>query len=152
MKYDYIINVSDEFYWLTDKKLLEMGVEKTFWFPISENKSDIGLNSIYGALVILYNAQKNNKSVYLHCHSGINRSEIVRSACYFMLYGEHYESKETDLKYINRLIKACHEDLLLPKDKTEKFLTLLKKFLDNFDGEPMGGLIDEIKLLLDDEI
>lgn len=145
--YDYIINVSDEYYWETDKKL-QVNSSKTFWFPMSETVCDIGLNSIYGALVILYNAEKENKSVYLHCHAGTNRSEIVRAAYYYMKNNKQFDAKNSDISYLNRLVKACYEKKLPTLEYTEQFLTLLGKFLNNFNGEPMGGLIDEIKLLI----
>lgn len=147
MEYDIVINVSDEFYYGTDTKLTELGA-KTFWFPMSEKLDDIGLNSIYGALVVLYNAKKHNKSVYLHCHAGVNRSQIVKAACYYMMNNEQFDAKDEHITYINRLVKASHEKMLPSKDYMEQFLNLLGKFLNNFRGEPLGGLIDEIKLLI----
>lgn len=146
--YDYIINVSDEFYWDIEEKLMNGGAKKTFWFPMSEQQNDIGLNSIYGALVTLYNAEKQNKTVYLHCHAGSNRSQIVNSAFHYMKYNEHYEGG--DKRYINRLVRACHNGYLYPKEEMEKFLKQLGGLLDTFKGKPMGGLIDEIKIQMKD--
>jgi hypothetical protein len=36
---------------------------------MNECVGDIGLNSIYGALQILYIAEKENATVLLHCHA-----------------------------------------------------------------------------------
>lgn len=63
-EFDYIINVSDEFY-------VNIHNSKTFWFPMNEVTNDMGINSLYGALYIMFIAEKENKSVYLHCHAGI---------------------------------------------------------------------------------
>lgn len=145
--YNHIINVSDEFYWKTDK-IFKQSNTNTFWFPMSEQFNDAGLNSIYGALVILYNARENNEKVYLHCHAGVNRSEIVKGAFYYMINGEHIKSNEKDLDYVNRFVRACNVGILPEIDYMEKFLKCLNKFLINFKGEPLGGLIDEIKKLL----
>lgn len=142
--YDIIINVSDEYYDDIDDKLInKFDVKKTHWFPMNEINYDIGLNSIYGALVVLFNAEKNNKTVYLHCHAGKNRSQIVKAAFYFMMYEEHYVGG--DDKHINRLVRATNSGYLPPIEKLEKFLIELRKQLINFNGKPLGGLIDEIR-------
>lgn len=142
--YDYVINVSDEYYDDNDDYLKSNhGVKKTYWFPMNEQSFDIGLNSLYGAMVILYNAEKQNKMVYLHCHAGTNRSQIIRAAFHFMMYNEHYIGG--DDRNINKLVRACNNKYLPPKHKMEQFLIELKLQLNGFNGKPLGGLIDHIR-------
>lgn len=140
--YDTVINVSDEFYFDIDFKLRFADCE-TFWFPMNEAKKDIGINSIYGAMVVLYNCEMNNRKVYLHCHQGINRSQMVFDAYYFMRTGEQRQTNNNG--FINKLVASCTRGYLPPKTEMEKFLTLLNKQILNFKGEPMGGLLDEVK-------
>ena len=52
--YQYIINVSDEYISYCHNAAIESG-KKYFWFPLNECGSDMGLNSIYGALQIVPN-------------------------------------------------------------------------------------------------
>jgi len=64
-KYHIIINVSDEWYRkIYDRLESPLIPLSLFWFPMSEVKRDIGLNSIYGAMNILYSAEMNNQYVY----------------------------------------------------------------------------------------
>lgn len=137
--YDIIINVSDELYPNIEHQLLENDIRRIYWFPMNEVNFDIGMNSIYGALVILFNSFNNNERVYLHCHAGVNRSQIIRHSLYYMMNGKHLNSDD------NRLIKSCDKEFLPPLNKMELFLNDLKKQLDNFKGKPMGGLLDHIK-------
>lgn len=139
--YDYVINVSDEFYHQHHIPLTVAGC-KTFWFPMNECRKDVGLNSIYGAICIMWLAEKENKRVYLHCHAGVNRSQSVKAAYYFVRTGEQLQ--EDQQGYMNRLLAMCGRGYLPPKAETEKFLTYLGKQLtaDNM----MGGLLDECKI------
>lgn len=142
-KYDIVINVSDEFYFDTDL-LIQSAAVKTFWFPMSEQKKDVGLASIYGAMVVLWNAEREKKRVYLNCHAGKNRSRAVQAAYYFLRTGQQLEVNEGG--FVNRLCAMCARGYLPPKSEMEDFLTLLGKQLENFKGEPMGGLLDEVKI------
>ena len=142
-EYDYVINVSDEFY-LEHHFPFQVAGCKTFWFPMNECKRDIGLNSIYGALNILWLAEQDNKCVYLHCHAGVNRSQAVRAAYYYMRTGEHFEPEIKRNGYLNSLLAMCNRGYLPPKSELEKFLTQLGKHLQSNDM--MGGLLDQIKL------
>lgn len=139
--YDVIINVSDEYY-------RKYHFQNSFWFPMGEVKRDVGLNSMYGAMCILFEAEKNNKSVYLHCHAGVNRSRSVQSAYYFMRTGEHLESDRRDYGFINRLVAMCGRGYLPPKAEMESFLTKLGLMLNGTcqENELMGGQLDSIKL------
>jgi hypothetical protein len=141
--YDICINVSDEFYFVYDKQIKDAGCN-TFWFPLNECKKDNGLNSIYGAMVILFNAEKENKRVYLHCHAGIHRSQLVRCCYHFLRTGLQLDNNWNF--YINQLIADCTRGYLPPINETEEFLTYLGLQLANFNGKPMGGLLDDCKL------
>ena len=87
-EFDIIINVSDEF---NHSHLIEaMKLQKEYyWFPMNEFGNDMGLNSIYASLTTLYRAELEDKKVLLHCHGGINRSQTVMDAYYFMRTGKH---------------------------------------------------------------
>jgi hypothetical protein len=87
-KAKYIINVSDEY--IQTNHLVCNDYDKFyFWFPMNECSSDIGLNSIFGALQIMWIAEQEGASVILHCAAGANRSPTVAEAYYFMRTGKH---------------------------------------------------------------
>lgn len=112
------------------------------WFPMNEMKKDMGLNAIYGACVILYYAEMKNKTVFLHCHGGANRSPTVQQAYYYMRKGEHL--KDDSKTYVNRLVTNCTRGYLPPKAEMEKFLNALGKALKT--GNSMGGQLCKIKI------
>lgn len=140
LDYGYVINMSDEFY----KSLyIRLFNSKNFWFPMNEKKRDIGLNSIYGAMVILYQAEKENAKVYLHCHSGRNRSQLVKACYYYMRTGEQLH--QGNEKYINRLHRASTRGYLPPMAEMEEFLRNIgTKIVLN--EEMRGGILDECKI------
>lgn len=153
-EFDYCINVSDEFYVNIDASINELGC-KTHWFPMNECKKDNGLNSIYGAMVILLHAERNNKRVYLHCHAGIHRSQLVKCAYYYMRTGQHLDNKFGS--FINQLIADCTRGYLPPKNETESFLSYLgeklknETFNVNTDSKILivssfGGTLDDCKI------
>jgi hypothetical protein len=139
-KYDVVINVSDEFYFDVEQKLKAAGCN-TYWFPMNECKRDIGLNSIYGAMVVIYEAEKQNKTVYLHCHAGANRSPSVWAAYHYMRTGKHIEKIRSG--YINMLIANCSRGYLPPKAEMESFLTEIQTQLDI---QMQGGILDMSKI------
>ena len=141
-KYDVCINMSDEWYPDIDLKIREI-TERVYWFPMNEVKSDVGINSLYGAMNILYNAFKNNQKVYLHCHAGINRSQATGDAFWFMMMNKHRETNKGN-GFINRLMRMCGYNYLPPKNEVENFLKNLKEILDS-NLEYMGGQLDTIK-------
>jgi protein-tyrosine phosphatase len=141
--YDYVINVSDEYYKNIASDIRDGNHEiNTFWFPMNEAKKDVGLNSIYGAMVILLEAETLNKKVYLHCHAGVNRSRCVQAAYYFMRTGKQLEIETNG--YINRFVAMCSRGYLPPKIESENFLIELGKQLDSI--KMMGGILDHCKL------
>lgn len=147
--YDIIINVSDEYYPDIHNNLkLQNPKCEMYWFPMNEAKKDVGLNSIYGAMVILRHAEKENKRVYLHCHAGVNRSKCVQSAYYFMRSGEQIEMENNG--FINRFVAMCSRGYLPPKTESEKFLTDIGKQLEYHvlvgGAYNMGGILDNSKI------
>ena len=141
--YDYVINVSDEYYNDIFDKIRNHNLYiKSFWFPMNEVKKDVGLNSIYGAMVILFEAEKQNKKVYLHCHAGVNRSKCVQAAYYYMRTGKQLEVETNG--YINRFVAMCSRGYLPPKTEAEKFITEVGKQLQA--NNMMGGILDHCKL------
>ena len=142
--FDVVINVSDEWYNTVDKELTDIHGLKTFWFPMNECKKDIGLNSIYGALNILWSCEKQNRNVLLHCHAGVNRSNSVADAYYFMRTGKQRETKTNGFQ--NQLLAMCSRGYLPPKSELEKFLTLLFVKITETDRNSYGGMLDTIKI------
>jgi hypothetical protein len=115
-KYDYIINVSDEY--------MPYRPNLVFWFPMNECKKDIGLNSIYGALTILEKAYNKNRTVYLHCHAGINRSQTVKCAFHYMMTETHFEQEYGIYK--NVMFRNCAYGYLPDIKEMEAFLKMFK--------------------------
>lgn len=138
MNFDYIINVSDEFIDSCMEMALKGG-KRYFWFPLNECTSDIGINSIYGALQILYQAEKKNKKVYLHCHAGSNRSPTV-AECYYKMRTGRYMGKKNARVLDN--IESGH----LPSIR--KMNIFLKECSSSFkrDDSQRGGYLDSCKL------
>lgn len=128
-KIDVVINVSDSYFPQTIDFLKSKNQQiETHWFPMNEAKKDIGLNSIFGALIIMHFAELANKRVYLHCHAGVNRSPTVSAAYYFLRTGSQYDDPKKS-GYMNRLIANCHRGYLPPKHEMESFLNALSKKL-----------------------
>lgn len=140
-QFDYIINVSDEYYPEVDLELQSMGC-KTFWFPMNEH-GDNGINSIYGACFILYTAFKKDKQVYLHCHAGIHRSNVVKSCFYYMMTQIHLDHPYGG--YLNPLYYDCSVNSLPAIDKMQKFLIDMKYNFDNL-SDCLGGVLDDLKV------
>lgn len=153
-EWDYCINVSDEHYFNIEEIINEKGC-KTYWFPMNECRKDNGVNSIYGAMIILYYAEQNNKRVYLHCHAGIHRSQLVRCCYYFLRTGHQLDNNWSS--FINQLLADCTRGYLPPKSEMEDLLSHLgQKIKDlkfNLDlsnklliVSDFGGLLDDCKI------
>lgn len=142
--FDVAVNVSDEWYNTIDMELTDIYGLKTFWFPMNECKRDIGLNSIFGAMCILWSCEKRGRNVLLYCHAGVNRSQAVGDAYYFMRTGKHRETNNSG--FINQLVAMCSRGYLPPKAEMEKFLTLLWTKLIDEKRNSYGGILDSIKL------
>ena len=157
-KYDYIINVSDEYIPQCYDAAVKSGI-KYFWFPLSEISGDMGINSIYGALQILFIAEQENASVLLHCHAGSNRSPTVANAYYFMRTKQHNTILNDDsddsinewlgikTKQNNRLLDNIQSGYLPAIRKFESFLIKCESQFNKDDSNRGGGL-DSARLSL----
>lgn len=141
---DIIINMSDELYF--DYVMNLQKTKSHFWFPMNELKKDVGLNSIFGAINVLFEAEKRNKKVLVHCHSGRNRSRTVIACYYFMRTGEHL--RDGDEKYINRMYRSSVRGYLPPMKEFEKFLKNCHEVFktERVFGKNSGGIIDNCKI------
>lgn len=126
--YDVFINVSDEYRPQYVQAVISMGATP-FWFPMNEQKKDIGLNSIYGAMYVIYEAEKKNKKVLVHCHAGMNRSPTVQSCYHFMRTGQHMEQPTKVRQFTNRLYCNSTRGYLPPMPEMEKFLNSIMECL-----------------------
>lgn len=150
--FDFVINVSDEFIYSTQLACLETQ-KSYFWFPLSEvTGNDMGLNSLYGALQILWYAEENNKKVLLHCHAGRNRSVSVADAYYYMRTGE-LRVTNTKIIYANGEVDPeLPPNKLMYNIKINRFpsytLDFIRECTTSFqrDIADKAGQIDKIKL------
>lgn len=113
-----------------------------YWFPMNECSSDMGINSIFAAMNVLFHAEKNDLRVYLHCAVGANRSPTVKECYHFMRKNEHQKGKlvksdiriqkmfighehETTYWRPNPLLRNIDDGFLPAKNKIERFLQTL---------------------------
>lgn len=139
-----LINVSDE-YNFYDMHMIQASGVKTYWFPMNECKKDIGLNSLYGAMCVLYSAEECCDEVVVHCAAGTNRSPLVVEAYHYMRTGEHALEDIDGGRWRNQLERACSRGYLPPLRELEQFLTQVGQKLRK-DGHLVGGgSLDKIK-------
>lgn len=161
--FKYVINVSDEYIPINQEICIENNI-KYFWFPMDEVSSNIGVNSIYGALQILYIAEKEDSKVLLHCHAGVNRSATVADAYYFMRTKKHLLDLKTkeDVEFSERVFVGYKDDGSVYKNnmllnnieegrlpsirKFEDFLISLEQFLNKQDELITEGGLNTIKI------
>lgn len=138
---DVVINVSDEYYPKISDTIIKEG-KMPFFFPMGESGSDMGISSIYGALMALYDAYAMEKRVLLHCQAGANRSPTVKAAFYYLMTNEHLEeiSKGSIILTANRLKDNCGKHLPELK-KMELWLSKCKEAWDNHH-KFLGGMYD----------
>jgi len=135
-RYACAVNVSDIFRPEITDALRQRGVQ-IFWFPQGE-AFGISLASLYGALRILWNAEKREQAVLLHCHSGHNRSVLVADCYYFLRTGQHRQQSGSlqpadCLRPKNQLFLNIDDGQLPGIYKMEKFLTCCREsFAENF--------------------
>lgn len=132
------INVSDEYIHVCHQVALEEG-KYYYWFPMNETTGDMGLNSIYACMQIMYNAELENKKVFLHCHGGKNRSVTVRE-CYFFMRTGNFMEKENP-----RLINNIEKGRLPSIKEVERFLTNVQRAL-HIDETNRNNQLDVCKL------
>lgn len=136
--FDIYINVSDEYIQSCHQVAVENG-KMYYWFPMNECTGNMGINSIFGALQILFNAEKQNKKVYLHCHAGVNRSPTVKECYYLLRTGNMPELKNSRLK------ENIEQGFLPSIRRMTSFLKELAIFLE-LDETTRGGMLDSSKL------
>lgn len=139
-----VINVSDTYDFGFALMLRDDGITP-YWFPMNESKKDIGLNSLYGVLCVLYYCEMRDLSVLVHCDAGENRSPLVVQAYHYMRTGVHAVEDIDNGRWINRLVRACSRGYLPPQAELEKFLSRLMVDLKNSSGLVIGGNLDKIK-------
>jgi len=123
---DIVINVSGRF--KDDiSALIQSKNVQYYWFPIKVGFYDMGLKSLYGALEILYLAEKQNKKVILHCMLGNNRSRMVAEAYYYSRFHKHFEDPYKGYK--SHLFYNCENEALLPIKEMEFFLINFKNYM-----------------------
>lgn len=135
-KYELVINVSDEYYGISPS-------EPYFWFPMNEWKRDMGLNSIYGAIIVLEHAEQRGWNVYLHCHMGSNRSWTVAAAYYYFRTGRHLD-RPTSRGHINKMHQNCADGYLPPLREMEAWITCIREDLK--DGRMKAGILGLAKV------
>lgn len=141
-----IINVSDEFV-LSHSEVMAKKRILSYYFPLGETIDIMGMNSIYGALQVLYQIYTcyPEWKILLHCQAGANRSPMIKAAFHYMMIGEHIEEKTKSglILKSNMLIWNC-EKKHLPEIKTmELFLNKCKEAFDN-SYSFFGGMFDWI--------
>jgi hypothetical protein len=125
--FQYIINVSGTYH--HGEAPMYKGVNY-FWFPMSEQQFDMGVNSLFGALDVLWHAEKENAYVYLHCHSGKNRSRTVQAAYHYLRTGTHMMQEKSGT-YLNKLLQNCGRHYLPAQAEMEGWLSALRKALND---------------------
>lgn len=94
---DYLINVSDEYKPEIHDICLSKNI-KYFYFPLNECTDNMGLNSIYGAMQIMFIAEQENKKVIINCHAGSNRSVTILECYYYLRTKKYTVTKKIDKK------------------------------------------------------
>ena len=92
---DVMINVSDYIDHNLHAKISKQGIP-VYWFPMGESFG-MPLENIYGALSVLWNAEKNDLKVFMHCMAGRNRSVMIADCYYFIRQGRHRADKASDV-------------------------------------------------------
>ena len=144
--FDVIINVSD-FSSLNYSICCQGDYKSYHWFPMNEKTNDIGINSIFAALTILYDVFKQNKSVLVHCYNGSNRSAIIEACFYKMMTGEDIDISfiKEGLSFKNRIQYNSFKGFLPSMDIINFFLEHCKYSFENPHAETRLGLLDFIK-------
>ena len=149
--FDVIINVSD-FSSLNYSICCQGDYKSYHWFPMNEKTNDIGINSIFAALTILYDTYQQNKSVFLHCYNGTNRSAIVEACFYKMMTGEDLIQSFTKngIDFKNRIQYNSFKGFLPHMSLMDSFLKNCKDSFENPHTEIRLGPLDIIKKNLDE--
>ena len=127
--FKYRINTSDIFRPEIDAAFKQLGVE-SFWFPQGE-AFGMSLESLYGALRVMWEAELQNYPLLLHCHAGRNRSVMAADSYYFLRNQKHRKENQPGLTYAenspNRLLLNVDDGQLPGIFKMEEFLDGCRK-------------------------
>ena len=89
------------------------------------------LENIFAALSVLWEAEKNDKSVFMHCMAGRNRSIVVADCYYYLRTGAHRSDNSTDVLYgknkSNKLLLNVNDNQLPGIYRIEHFLENCRK-------------------------
>lgn len=135
---EVVVNVSDEYYAPYGSAVMGMGVEY-HWLPMGETGKDMGMNSIFAALNVMYQSYLNDKKVLLHCHAGANRSPTVQACFYYMMTDEHF-ADNTNKKRDNMLNYNIGRHLP-NREYMENWLKKCRHAFDN-PNQFIGGMFD----------
>ena len=117
-----VVNVSQRFDEHIANELVKRGAEY-FHFPLDEEVDDIGWENIKKAVVIILQADKEDKRVVVHCDFGVHRSRLVVEAFHFAKYGEHLIDEYKG--FANHLLYNCMSHHLPELSYIEKELQKL---------------------------
>ena len=132
--FSYRINVSDLYRPVIDKAIRSHTTMESFWFPQGE-AFGLSLESLYGSLRVLWEAERAESNVLLHCHAGRNRSQMVYDSYYFMQTGKHPKN--------SKLLLNIDDGQFLGLFKMEEFLEGCKEVF--MDGKESLRPVDSIK-------
>ncbi len=124
-------------------KVMQSGREY-YWSPLGECGKDMGLNSLFAALSVMYQSYHRDKKVLLHCHAGANRSPTAYACFHYMMTGTHLGEKRDENGLIwesNMLLYNCNAKHLPHEEWMKIWLTRLKAMFDDFDRY-IGGMFD----------
>lgn len=93
-----VINVSEQEYTKEISSLFAARGIRTYFFPLTEEGPDMGLENIISAVEQLSQEDKAGNKVILHCMCGNNRSRTVAEAFYFHKSGEQFEDEYKGFK------------------------------------------------------
>jgi len=132
-EYDLVVNVSDYIDFNLNNKITSQGVP-AYWFPMGETYG-MPLENIFGALSILWEAEKNSLTVFMHCMAGRNRSVTIADCYYFIRLGKHRADNSNDVFYgkdiNNKLLLNIKDNQLPGIFRMEHFLENCKELFEN---------------------
>ncbi len=83
--YKVVINVSDDPMWANAAWYRQNDIQY-YWFPMGDCVN-MGLHPIFGAMMVLWEAERQGLKALVHCAAGINRSQTVMDCYHFMSRG-----------------------------------------------------------------
>jgi hypothetical protein len=131
--FDLIINLSDHIDHRLHSQISSQGIP-IYWFPMGETYG-MPLENIFGALSILWEAEKKYQTVLMHCMAGRNRSVTIADCYYFIRQGKHRADNSGDVLYgknkSNKLLLNIDDNQLPGIFRMERFLEKCQELLEN---------------------